>query len=94
MEMEVTHKVLLVDDDPDNLTIVKRLLVKEGYQVQTVGSGDACLKALDSYDPDLVLLDVNMPGMDGLETIRMLKQREKEVGCGLCDLKHQHPRYR
>ena len=37
MEAEVTHKVLLVDDDPDNLTIVKRLLVKEGYQVQTVG---------------------------------------------------------
>ena len=55
---------------------MKRLLEKEGYTVQTATSGRDGLTALDSYRPDLVLLDVNMPGMDGLETIQILKRKE------------------
>jgi two-component system cell cycle response regulator len=75
--MDFSEKVLLVDDDPDNLRIVKRLLEREGYRVQTADSGEEGLAALDSYQPDLVLLDVNMPGMDGLETIHVLKRKHK-----------------
>ncbi len=74
--MELDPKILLVDDDPDNLKIVKRLLEKEGYLVESATSGQQGLSLLDSYRPDLVLLDVNMPGMDGLETIQLLKNRE------------------
>lgn len=70
------QKILLVDDDPDNLKIVKRLLEKEGYSVESASSGAQGLSLLDSYRPDLVLLDVNMPGMDGLETIQLLKNKE------------------
>jgi diguanylate cyclase (GGDEF)-like protein len=73
--METAEKILLVDDDPDNLKIVSRLLEKEGYAVQAAGSGEQGLKLLETYRPDLVLLDVNMPGMDGLETIQLLKNR-------------------
>lgn len=72
----MAEKILLVDDDLDNLKIVKRLLEKAEYVVEAVDSGEKGLKALESYQPDLVLLDVNMPGMDGLETIQLLKKRE------------------
>lgn len=74
--MELTEKILLVDDDPDNLKIVKRLLEKEGYQVQAASGGEKSLKLMDSFRPDLILLDMNMPGMDGLETIQVLKRKE------------------
>ncbi len=74
--MELDQKILLVDDDPDNLKIVQRLLEKEGYLVEAATSGEKGLSLLDSYRPDLVLLDVNMPGMDGLETIELLKNKE------------------
>ncbi|MEM7646582.1 MAG: diguanylate cyclase [Pseudomonadota bacterium] len=70
------HKILLVDDDHDNLKIVQRLMEKEGYEVKTVDSGEEGLRAIENYRPDLVLLDVNMPGMDGLETIELLRRRE------------------
>ncbi len=71
-----TDKILLVDDDHDNLKIVRTLLEKAGYGVQTADSGKAGLLALETYQPDLVLLDVNMPEMDGLETIELLKTKE------------------
>lgn len=74
--MEVQSKILLVDDDPDNLKIVSRLLEREGYHVEAVDSGPKGIQALDTYQPDLVLLDVNMPGMDGLETIERLRQKQ------------------
>lgn len=74
--MEISEKILLVDDDEDNLKIVSRLLEKEGYSVIKANSGELGLKALDRYRPDLVLLDVNMPGMDGIETIQILKRKE------------------
>ncbi|MCJ8277621.1 MAG: diguanylate cyclase [Bdellovibrionales bacterium] len=74
--MSKESKILLVDDDHDNLRIVGRLLESAGYQIQAVDSGAKGLQALETYQPDLVLLDVNMPGMDGLETIQLIKKRE------------------
>ncbi len=74
--MELDSKILLVDDDEDNLKIVRKLLEKEGYHVESASSGADGLRALDHYRPDLVLLDVNMPGMDGIETIEVLKTKE------------------
>lgn len=74
--MQLDDKILLVDDDEDNLKIVKKLLEKEGYNVQTTNSGEMGLRAMDTYCPDLILLDVNMPGLDGIETIEILKRKE------------------
>ncbi len=77
--MDSHEKVLLVDDDTDNLKIVKKLLEKEGYTVEAVDSGAKGLQAIDAFRPDLILLDVNMPGMDGLETIQLLKRKQNTV---------------
>ena len=65
--------VLVVDDTPDNLLLMRELL-EEQYRVRTAGSGPAGLRAaVEEPRPDLILLDVNMPGMDGYEVCRRLK---------------------
>lgn len=64
--------ILCVDDEPINITIMEELLT-EKYRVECVGSGRACLDVIEQRRPDLVLLDVNMPDMDGLETCQALK---------------------
>jgi len=64
--------ILCVDDEPVNLTIMEELL-QDSYELSTVKSGESCLQQVDIQKPDLILLDVNMPEMDGLETCARLK---------------------
>ncbi len=64
--------ILCVDDEPVNLTIMEELL-QGNYELSTVKSGQSCLQQVDVQKPDLILLDVNMPDMDGLETCAQLK---------------------
>jgi CheY-like chemotaxis protein len=64
--------ILCVDDEPVNLTIMEELL-QDSYELSTVMSGESCLQQVDKQRPDLILLDVNMPEMDGLETCTRLK---------------------
>ena len=64
--------ILCVDDEPVNLTIMEELL-QDSYELNTVNSGESCLQQVDLQKPDLILLDVNMPDMDGLETCARLK---------------------
>jgi diguanylate cyclase (GGDEF)-like protein len=64
--------VLVVDDTPDNLYLLSGLL-KDEYQVKVANSGEKALKIAAEHPPDLILLDVMMPGMDGLEVCRQLK---------------------
>jgi CheY-like chemotaxis protein len=64
--------ILCVDDEPVNLTIMEELL-QDNYELNTVNSGESCLQQVDLQKPDLILLDVNMPDMDGLETCARLK---------------------
>ena len=64
--------ILCVDDEPVNLTIMEELL-QDNYELSTVKSGETCLQQVDIQKPDLILLDVNMPEMDGLETCARLK---------------------
>jgi len=68
--------VLIVDDEPDVLELVRMHLEDEGYVVLTAGSGAEAFKVLEVEDVDLVLLDVVMPGMSGLDVIRRLKRSE------------------
>ena len=70
------HTVLLVDDVSMNLEIISALLEKSGLVVLAVGSGQEAVERAESSLPDLILLDVVMPGIDGFETCRRLKQRE------------------
>lgn len=65
--------VLVVDDDPKITQLLRRTLSLEGYKVQTADSGVAGLDAARSHEPDLVILDVLMPGMDGIEVCRRLR---------------------
>ena len=66
--------IALVDDDKNILTSVSMLLEQEGYHVRTFADGAAALTALSSSPPDLAILDIKMPRMDGLELLRRLRQ--------------------
>lgn len=66
-------KILLVDDEPDILEILKYNLEKEGYEVATAGNGEKGLKKAQSFQPDLIVLDIMMPRMDGVEVCRQLR---------------------
>ncbi|HEY3116633.1 MAG TPA: response regulator transcription factor [Chloroflexota bacterium] len=65
--------VLVVDDDPKITRLVQRALALEGYSVETATSGPTALSAARTFEPDLVILDILMPGMDGLEVCRRLR---------------------
>lgn len=69
--------ILAVDDDQDNLTLMALTLRYEGYRVETVTSGEEALERLKTMTPDLVLLDINMPGMSGYETLAEIRKRDK-----------------
>jgi two-component system, OmpR family, alkaline phosphatase synthesis response regulator PhoP len=72
--------VLVVDDERDILELVKYNLDKEGYQVTTVASGEDALLATRSKMPDIIVLDLMLPGVDGLEVCRRLKADPKTTG--------------
>jgi putative two-component system response regulator len=66
--------ILAVDDQQVNLDLLIRLLSNHGYQVETAHDGEAALIAIERLPPDLVLLDVQLPGIDGFEVCRRIKQ--------------------
>ncbi|MDR1841165.1 MAG: response regulator [Holophagales bacterium] len=68
-------KLMLIDDNTTNLSVGKSAL-QDTYDVLTVNSGERALQLLEKITPDLILLDVDMPGMDGYETIRRIKANE------------------
>lgn len=70
------YRILVVDDIPDNLFLLKTFLESEGYQVEVASSGKAALKAIQALRPDLVLLDVMMPDMNGYEVMQRLQQQD------------------
>lgn len=76
--MEVQRRVLVVDDE-QSIRDSLRLLLKNTFDVQVAENGAAALEALESHKPDLVLLDVIMPELDGIETLRRIKAQNKDV---------------
>lgn len=72
------YQILAVDDLPDNLALVEAILADEGYAVRCVTSGEEALTTIRREPPDLVLLDVMMPEMDGYEVTRLIRQKQEE----------------
>ena len=71
--MTAPATILIVDDERANCRLLEALLLPEGYRPVSVGSGEDALEAVAASPPDLILLDVRMPGMDGLQVARILK---------------------
>ncbi|OJF09709.1 DNA-binding response OmpR family regulator [Couchioplanes caeruleus] len=70
----VTHHVLVVDDDPTVSDVVRRYLEQDGCRVRLAGNGEAALAAASAEMPDIVVLDLMMPGIDGIEVCRRLRR--------------------
>ncbi len=67
--------IMLVDDDEGIRFILRIILEKEGYNVVEAESGEECLKKFDYVRPDLIFLDITMPGINGWEVCRQIKER-------------------
>lgn len=72
-------KILLVDDDTDNSMLLKCFIEAEGYEVHYAENGIEGVKAYTEVKPDLILLDINMPGMNGFEMARTIREADKKV---------------
>ena len=68
-------RILVVDDAPDNVLLVETILEEEGYEISSADNGFSALSQIDKCPPDLLLLDVMMPGMDGYEVTRRIRQK-------------------
>jgi len=75
--MNVKSTILVVDDQPQNFELLEAYLVPQGYEVLTAATGEEALKKLFSNQIDLILLDIIMPGMDGFEVTRRVRQDDK-----------------
>lgn len=67
-------KMLVVDDDPDIRELLRYNLVKEGYQVETAQDGEDAISKAKEQQPHLILMDVMMPNMDGIEAVHQLRE--------------------
>lgn len=65
--------VLIVDDEPMIATLLRPVLKENGYDVESVKSGEDCLDYLGVRLPDIIILDIDMPGMDGIETCKKIR---------------------
>ncbi len=72
--------ILAVDDEPTILELVRYNLEREGYVVKTSSSGEEAIREADRIEPDCIILDLMLPGIDGLDVCRRLKQRERTRG--------------
>ncbi len=75
----MAEKILIVEDDRHIVTLVRYVLEREGYQVQVARDGVEGLEVAREFHPDLVVLDLNMPRMDGVEMCRRLKAEQNPL---------------
>ncbi|NDY42166.1 response regulator [Dissulfurirhabdus thermomarina] len=77
--MSGKKRILVVDDEESIHLLYREELEEEGYEVSTAMSGEEALEVFDAEHPDLVVLDINMPGMDGIEVLRQMKEKKPDV---------------
>ncbi|HLF34624.1 MAG TPA: response regulator transcription factor [Cyclobacteriaceae bacterium] len=80
MHQGKSYKVLVVDDEEDILELLKYNLKREGFEVKTALNGVKGLEIAREFHPDLVILDIMMPGQDGIETCRQLRELPELIG--------------
>jgi DNA-binding response OmpR family regulator len=76
MDMAIRKRILCIEDDVDMLDLFRVLLTRHGYDVQCVTKGQEGLDAIRTEKPDLVILDIMMPGMDGWQVYQQMKDDE------------------
>jgi len=74
-----TMKILMIDDEPELLGVMKDVLEEEKYQFFCASNGSEGIRMNEQKDPDLILLDLRMPEMDGIETLRSIRKNDPEV---------------
>jgi CheY-like chemotaxis protein len=74
------ESILVVDDNAMNLKLARVLLTADGYVVETAADAEEALRVLDTFTPRLILLDIQLPGMDGLELTRRLRNDPRRRG--------------
>ncbi len=75
--MSNENKILIVDDEPVIRIMMEQLLLGDGYVLKSVSSGDEALEVLPSFDPDIILLDIQMPGLDGYDVCTKIRADEQ-----------------
>lgn len=79
MTIRDTNRILVVDDEEDVRDLLSRFLLKRGYQVETAADGEEALEAVRQNPPDVVLLDIRLPKLDGLSVLEVLRREAREV---------------
>ncbi len=77
-------KILLVDDEESIHLLYREELEEEGYEVHSALTGEEALERLGIVKPDLIILDINMPGMNGIEALRQIKEIDPSIPVILC----------
>jgi two-component system response regulator (stage 0 sporulation protein F) len=77
-------KILIVDDEESIRFLYKEELEEEGYIVECAGNGEEALEKLCVFKPDLVSLDIKMPVMDGIEALKRIREKERQLPVILC----------
>ncbi len=75
----MTKNILYIEDNPDNMLLVKRVLVASGYNVLEAENGARGISVAENQDVDLVLLDINLPDLDGYEVARRIRSNVKKA---------------
>jgi two-component system phosphate regulon response regulator PhoB len=93
LETGTAHRILVVDDEPDITALVAYHLAKDGYRVTTAGNGADALRSAREERPDLVVLDLMLPGLSGYDVLAELRRREetRDVGVILLTARKEEP---
>jgi DNA-binding response OmpR family regulator len=76
----IQGRIVVVDDDPDVLETIRQFLSKRKFEIHTAMTGEEALTLIRAVRPHLVLLDIRLPGLDGIETLREIRRFDSSVG--------------